>query len=157
MLADDRLLSDDGSAHSRASTTHGLREGVNDYISTVHEGSKEGWSGDGSVDDQGDLVLVGHLGDGLHVEARLLGVGGHLGVEEARVVIREVFPLLRLPRPRHPPDLGPPLLHPEVEELKCSTIHPGTGDEVDGLVRVAGPSYEGLNGLFDSRHARGGT
>ena len=81
--------------------------------------------------------LWASVGDRLDVEARLLGVGRHLAVEEAGVVVDELLPRVDVPRLGHPAHLGAALPHPHVEELEGAAVDLGGGDEVDLLVPVA--------------------
>ncbi len=88
---------------------------MEDDIGAVLERSEKGGCRDGGVDDQGDAAVMGQVGHGFHVDAGLLRVGGHLRIQETRIIIRKALPFGELPGLGHPSHPGPAFPHPHVE------------------------------------------
>ena len=71
--------------------TDKLRSGVNHYIRTVLNRTDEVGCTEGVVDDQGDLMTVSHLSDGVDVRHVGVRVTECLGIDRLRVRLNSGF------------------------------------------------------------------
>ena len=150
-----RVTGDHDPSDGEPSGADRLGQRVHHDVGPVLERPHERGRRDRGVHDERDAVAVREIGDLLDVEAGLLGVGWHLAVQKARVVIDDLPPGLDVPRFGHPANLRPALPHPEVEELIGSAVDLGGGHEVDALPWLAGHREQWLDGLLDGGHAGG--
>ena len=75
-----------------------LGERVDGDVAAVLEGVEDRRRRDGVVDDEGDLVPVGHIGQRLHVVHVALGVADALGEDQAGVGVNRRLDVGRLGR-----------------------------------------------------------
>jgi hypothetical protein len=157
-LRDQVLAGDDRAAQAEARGGQGLGGALHHDVGAVADGAQQGRGGHGGVADQGDLVAVGQVGDGLDVEETLLGVRGQLTVEEAGVLVDLAGPLVQVGGVQHPAALDVALvLQAHGEVLEGAAVALGGGHEVALLERiVVGVDQERVHRGHDRGHARGG-
>ena len=144
---------DDGTAHGNAVAVHVLGGGVGDDIAAPLDGTAVHGSGEGVVDDQGNAVGVGGIGELLNVQHGQGGVGDGLTKDGLGVGTESGFQFLVRAVGRDEGELNAHLCHGDGEEVEGAAVNGAAGDHmvaavgnVENGVEVGGLTGGGQHG-----------